>query len=213
MSDLEREVEKLIKNQILITDSEAKDLAYLISELPEIKGGRVGAEVIKNLAEVDLFLRESDEFYKDKLIGGADVYYTKDKKKAIIINFYGDHYRIRYSNKINRHWVRIDEHTINNIGDSKMNEATGMPQVNFYVYVKKSCIGQEDSPYPNQEREVIHEIGVNEILPAMSVYKSIEGSIKEIYDDELKTNPVLTGYKITKILLALDKFCSVEPNS
>lgn len=211
MSDLELKVEKLIKDQILITESEAQDLAYLICELPEIKGGRVGAEVIENLAEVDLFLRESDEFKKDKLIGGADVYYTKDKKKAVIINFYGNHYRIRYSNKINRHWVRIDEHIINKIGDSTMNEATGMPQVNFYVYVTESC--KDDAPYPNHERETIHEIGINEILPAMNIYKSLESSIKEVYDDELKTNPVITGYKITKILLALDKYCSVEPNS
>ena len=45
MSDLERKIEKLIKDQILITESEAQDLATLIYNLPEIKGGRVGAVV------------------------------------------------------------------------------------------------------------------------------------------------------------------------
>ena len=45
MSELELKIEKLIKDQILITESEAQDLATLICELPEIKGGRVGAEV------------------------------------------------------------------------------------------------------------------------------------------------------------------------
>ena len=47
MSELELEIEKLIKDQILITESEAQDLATLICNLPEINGGRVGAEVIK----------------------------------------------------------------------------------------------------------------------------------------------------------------------
>lgn len=45
MSELELKIEKLIKDQILITESEAQDLATLICNLPEINGGRVGAEV------------------------------------------------------------------------------------------------------------------------------------------------------------------------
>lgn len=48
MSELELKIEKLIKDQILITESEAQDLATLICELPEIKGGRVGAVVMPN---------------------------------------------------------------------------------------------------------------------------------------------------------------------
>lgn len=47
MSELELKIEKLIKDQILITESEAQDLSTLICELPEIKGGRVEAVVIK----------------------------------------------------------------------------------------------------------------------------------------------------------------------
>ena len=51
MSELELKIEKLIKDQILITESEAQDLATLICELPEIKGGRVGDVVVNFLAD------------------------------------------------------------------------------------------------------------------------------------------------------------------
>lgn len=48
MSELELKIEKLIKDQMLITESEAQDLATLICNLPEINGGRVGAVVMPN---------------------------------------------------------------------------------------------------------------------------------------------------------------------
>jgi len=62
MSELELKIEKLIKDQILITESEAQDLATLICGLPEINGGRVGAEVIVKLAElIEHHKREASE--------------------------------------------------------------------------------------------------------------------------------------------------------
>jgi len=61
MSELELKIEKLIKDQILITESEAQDLATLICELPEIKGGRVGAEVIMKTADMEKLEKEFDK--------------------------------------------------------------------------------------------------------------------------------------------------------
>lgn len=45
MQRLERKISKLLQEEQPITESESQDLATLICELPEIKGGRVGAEV------------------------------------------------------------------------------------------------------------------------------------------------------------------------
>lgn len=45
MQELEQKISKLLQEEQPITESEAQDLATLIYNLPEIKGGRVGAGV------------------------------------------------------------------------------------------------------------------------------------------------------------------------
>lgn len=74
----------------------------------------------------------------------------------------------------------------------------------FYVYVTEFC--KEGSPYPNDEREAIHEIKLSNSLPAESIFNAVEQQIKSTYDEEIKTNPVIVGFKLNKILLALDKY-------
>lgn len=75
MSDLERKIEELIKDQILITESEAQDLATLICELPEIKGGRVGAEVSPDFWQI----------FIDKLVGEYAKIRKLDDKNSILV--------------------------------------------------------------------------------------------------------------------------------
>lgn len=48
MQELEQKISKLLQEEQPITESEAQDLAHLICELPEIKGGRVEAVVMPN---------------------------------------------------------------------------------------------------------------------------------------------------------------------
>lgn len=72
MDELELKIEKLIKDQILITESEAQDLATLICNLPEINGGRVGAGVMPN----------------EVLAGGIKRWKPKEKEIFYYVNFY-----------------------------------------------------------------------------------------------------------------------------
>jgi hypothetical protein len=58
MSELEQKISKLLQEEQPITESEAQDLAYQICELPEIKGGRVEAEVIVKTAEEWINVKE-----------------------------------------------------------------------------------------------------------------------------------------------------------
>lgn len=91
MSDLEQKISKLLQEEQPITESEAQDLASLICELPEIKGGRVGAEVMPNEViagdiDIQLLFGEDTEKYSLWCEIVNDVYMeyddTNDASKA-----------------------------------------------------------------------------------------------------------------------------------
>lgn len=170
--------------------------------------GWVKRNASKIIKASGIFISEKDRFAFGQLIGGDEAYVSEDEQKAVTINDYGEYYRIRIYNKINNHWVRIDEN-LNQTGEYKMerepvSEPKDKPEINFYVYVTEFC--KEDSPYPNNEREAIHEIGLSNDLPLELIFGAVEQEIKSTYDNELKVNPVIVGFKITKVLLALDKY-------
>jgi hypothetical protein len=52
MSELQQKISRLLQEEQPITESEAQDLAALICDLPEIKGGRVEAEVKPEIAGI-----------------------------------------------------------------------------------------------------------------------------------------------------------------
>jgi hypothetical protein len=106
MNGLEQKISKLLQEEQPMTESEAQDLAALICDLPEIKGGRVEAEV-KPESGGDLF---EMSIYTGR-VNGSDThqkvaqyinFVAKDKKQLEhLINLLCD--RIRETNTADTH--------------------------------------------------------------------------------------------------------------
>lgn len=74
----------------------------------------------------------------------------------------------------------------------------------FYVYVTEFC--DDGLPLPTNERERILEIMVSEKVKANQLFGNIESQVKAIYEKVLENNKTIEGFKIVKILLAIDKY-------